>query len=264
MTFRLSRLTTEMPVLVGALLALAVLLTGASIFVYQKSRIFVASAKPIQAEIIDIVHEPVPREEVPLELAERSRLIFRWIPVFQYTVDGAVFERRLDAKAAPIGETADSLRYAIGDTTTIYYDPENPSEIRDVLAPDANLAPSVLAALAGFAWLVFGVCTIQTLRLLRRAAQTARTATVTRCRFIALEGTRARSQRDRMIRLVCRWIHPETGVEWLLRSPNLHPSDLPANLEIGTMIPCEVDFENPSRHQILWRELESAGSSRAL
>lgn len=147
-----------------------------------------------------------------------------------------------------------NTNYSVGDTTTIYYNPENPAEIRDVLKPEASTASSVFGGLAAIAWFLFAAFSIHSFRLMRYEARnhvSARgTMTKTKCVFIALEATNERAQNARMIRVVCSWVHPETGAEWLLRTRSLHPTMLPPQLELGTTIECDVDFSNPAFHTI--------------
>lgn len=250
MPFHINRHSSEWTLIAGLALVLAVLFAGAGIFVYQKNRIFAASAQPTMAEVIEVT-----KETIETERPSETRLV----PVFQYKVEGAVFESRetregrSGAAAAARGDTT----YSVGDTTTIYFNPENPSEIREVLAPDANRAPTIFSVLSGLAWITFAISVLRATRSLRDAAvKTNQAATTeTRCRFIALEGTRGHGDDSRMIRLVCRWIHPETGVEWLLRSPNVSPEKIPADLKLGTMIPCKIDFDDPTRYEILLDQL---------
>lgn len=233
----------------------AILFTGSAIFAMQKGRIFAASAIATKAEVVEILKEErpvsspakIPNDGEAPTLAESKFIL---VPVFQYKIDGAIFEKR----AEPRYLTPDAT-YSVGDTTTIYYNPENPSEIRDVLKPETSTAPVVFGGLSAFAWFMFAAFSIHSFRVMRFEARGRRrvvpATTETKCVFIALEATNERVQNARMIRLVCRWIHPETGVEWLIRSPNFHPTLVPADLELGALVTCKIDFDNPSYHEVL-------------
>ncbi len=229
----------------------AILFTGSAIFAMQKGRIFAASAIATKAEVVEILKEEVPQSSPSLSPSDESKPRFVFVPVFQYKVDGAIFERRAETRHL----SADAA-YSVGDTTTIYYNPENPSEIRDVLKADASTAPTVFWTLATVAWFLFAMFSIHSFRLMRiesrgRGATAVGVTTETKCVFVALEATNERVQNARMIRLVCRWVHPETGTEWLLRSPSIHPTALPPELELGALVTCSVDFDNPSYHQVM-------------
>ena len=237
----------------------------------QKGRIFAASAIATKAEVVEILKEERPAsspaaalspealsEAMVADSPEIKKLDrFMMIPVFQYKVDGAVFERRAEPRYL-----APEASYSVGDTTTIYYNPENPSEIRDVLKPETSTAPMVFGALAAVAWFLFAAFSIHSFRVMRFEARGRRqkpgVTTETKCVFIALEATNERVQSARMIRMVCRWIHPETGIEYLIRSPNIHPTALPADLELGTLVSCKVDFDNPGFHEVLWDKQKSS------
>lgn len=226
----------------------------------QKNRIFAASAIAAKAEVVEVVKERRPASspvasQKQLETPESQYVM---VPVFQYKVDGAVFERRAEVRHMKVDTV-----YSVGDTTTIYYNPENPSEIRDVLKPEASTAPSVFGGLAAISWFLFTAFSIHSFRLMRYEARNRvavqGTMIKTKCAFIALESTSERVQNARMIRVVCRWIHPETGVEWLLRTPSLHPTMLPSDLELGSMITCEVDFDNPTFHVVTLKSARTSG-----
>lgn len=251
---------------------LAILFTGSGIFTLQKNRIFATSAVAAKAEVVELVREAVtvanvakPRFEAATKSAPTDLNLaankdtaepvapgtrrFVHIPVFQYRVNGTVFEHRADGHNLSAGRT-----YSVGDTTTIYYNPENPAEIRDILSSEATTAPTVFGFLASIAWFLFAMFTLHSFRLAkfesRRRAAHRNIVTETKCTFIALEATNERVQNARLVRIVCRWVHPETGTEWLLRSSSLHPTALPAELELGSLISCKVDFDNPAFHEI--------------
>lgn len=253
----------EMALLAGLCLVAAVTLTGISVFSMQRARIFANSAVAAQAEVIEMIKEP---REATAEDPHR----FRLIPVFQYRVAGTVFEHRLADRR---------MEYSVGDTTTIYYNPENPSEIRDVLKPESTRWPTILGAVALMFWALAAGLVVLSIRAVRRATREHRmkldgllsnrgtslvnltSAVRTACVFVALEATSERSQNSRMIRLVCRWTHPESGAEHLLRSTSFHPTKLPSGLELGMMVPCLVDFDYPELHDVLWSEFSTAGLS---
>ena len=238
-------------------LMVAVLFTGSGVFAMQKSRIFAASAVATNAEVVELVKEEIPSSSPSLGKSEGTKPAFTLVPVFQYKIDGAIFERRAESR-----HLSSHATYSVGDTTTIYYNPENPSEIRDVLKPESSLASSVFGSLASVAWILFAGLSIYSWRLMRREARrrlTPQGTTVdTKCVFVALEATNERVQNARMIRLVCRWVHPETGAEWLLRSASIHPTALPVELELGALVNCKVDFDNPTYHQVLVSSVRSA------
>ncbi len=238
----------------------AILFSGSAIFSVQKGRIFATSAVATNAEVVEILKEEKPAssptafsDEVTLAKTDR----FNMVPVFQYKVDGAVFERRAEPRYL-----ASDVSYSVGDTTVIYYNPENPSEIRDILRAEASTAPTVFGGLAAFAWFLFAAFSIHSFRLMRFEAGGRKPApapmTETKCLFIALEATNERVQSARLIRLVCRWIHPETGVEWLIRSASIHPTEIPGDLELGAVISCKIDFDNPEAHEVLWAQRKPA------
>lgn len=237
-------------------LMVAVLFTGSSIFAMQKSRIFAASAIATNAEVVELVKEEIPASSPANHAANLSashdgeKKAFRLVPVFQYKIDGAIFERHAESR-----HLSPHASYSVGDTTTIYYNPENPSEIRDVLKSESAITSSIFGTLASIAWIFFAGLSIYSWRLMRREArrrlEPQGTTVDTKCVFVALEATSERVQNARMIRLVCRWVHPETGAEWLLRSASLHPTALPVELELGTLVNCKVDFDNPAYHQVL-------------
>lgn len=246
------RKSSEVTLAAGFSLMVAILFTGSAIFAMQKGRIFATSAIATNAEVVEILKEKLPASspsDDDVEPRINSRPQYIQIPVFQYKIDGTVFEKR-----AEIRHLSPDASYSVGDTTTIYYNPENPSEIRDVLKPEASTAPTVFGTLAAIAWFLFAMFSIHSFRLMRYEARGRRhgpgATTETKCVFIALEATNERVQNARMIRLVCRWVHPETGTEWLLRSPSLHPTALPPELELGSLVACKVDFDNPSFHEI--------------
>lgn len=249
-----------MALLSGLCLVAAVALTGISIFSMQRARIFANSAVAAQAEVIELAKEPIKSNNV-------NHPSYQLVPVFQYKVAGTVFEHRL------VDQKND---YSVGDTTTIYYNPENPSEIRDVLKPESTRLPTVLGAVALVFWSLAAVLIVLSIRAVRRAHRekqmkldelnadrgnkidlsgTVRTA----CVFVALEATSERVQNSRMIRLVCRWSHPESGREHLLRSSSFHPTKLPVGLELGMMVPCLIDFDCPDIHEVLWKEFSTTG-----
>lgn len=242
----------------------AVLFTGSAVFAMQKGRIFAASAIATNAEVVEVVREELPamsssvsdRSDASAEAPARPR--FLQVPVFQYKIDGTIFEKRAEARHLEPG-----AKYSVGDTTTIYYNPENPAEIRDVLRPDASTAPTLFGAIAAVSWFLFAAFSVHSFRLIRYEARRRSNAlgatTETKCVFIALEATNERVQNARMIRLVCRWVHPETGAEWLLRSSSLHPTALPPELELGALVTCKVDFDNPTFHEISLASLKAAG-----
>lgn len=242
----------------GLALVVAVMGTGLSVFSLQKSRIFSNSAVAASAEVVEIIKEVIPSKD-------SGRPVHLLVPVFQYKVAGTVFERRL--VGAP-------TNYSVGDTTTIYYNPENPAEIRDALKPESTVLPSIFGGVAASAWALFAFLLVQSIRAVRRSrrelemrldgrpAGSAGDLTKTKCIFIALEATTERVQSARLIRLVCKWIHPETGVEHLLRSASFHPTSLPRSLELGMMVPCSVDFDSPNFHEVHWTEFASAGGKK--
>jgi len=247
------RTSGELALLAGLSLAAAVLCTGLSVFSLQKSRIFANSAVAASAEVVEIIKEGVP--------SEYGRPAHIQVPVFQYKVSGTVFERRL--VGAPTS-------YSVGDTTTIYYNPENPAEIRDVLKPESTSMASVFGGTAAVSWALFAFFLVQSIRAVRHARRElemrldgqpiaqSRELTKTKCIFIALEATTERVQSARLIRIVCKWIHPETGVEHLLRSASFHPTSLPRSLELGMMVSCSVDFDLPIFHEVHLNEFASA------
>ncbi len=242
----------ELALLAGLALAAAVLCTGLSVFSLQKSRIFANSAVAASAEVVEIIKENVP--------SENGRAAHIHVPVFQYKVSGTVFERSL--AGAPTS-------YSVGDTTTIYYNPENPAEIRDALKPESTKMASVFGGTAAASWALFAFLLVQSIRAVRHARREmemrldgqpivqSRELTKTKCIFIALEATTERVQSARLIRIVCKWVHPETGVEHLLRSSSFHPTSLPRSLELGMMVSCSVDFDSPTFHEVHWNEFAS-------
>jgi hypothetical protein len=255
-----TRTSSEVTIAAAFSLMVAILFTGSAIFAMQKSRIFAASAVAANAEVVEVVKEKRPASS-PSALggeSESSASHYVMVPIFQYKVDGAVFERR-----AEVRHMSKDTIYSVGDTTTIYYNPENPSEIRDVLKPEASTAPSVFGGMSAIAWFLFAAFSIHSFRLMRYEARNRVAVqgllTETKCAFVALEATTERVQNARMIRVVCRWVHPETGVEWLLRTPSLHPTTLPSDLELGTMVSCEVDFDNPTFHVVSLQGERSSG-----
>lgn len=243
----------------------AVLFTGSAIFSLQKGRIFANAAIATKAEVVEVLKEELPAhsssvaDTAPEDGSARRKPRFIQVPVFQYKIDGTVFERR-----AEVRHLAYDAKYSVGDTTTIYYNPENPAEIRDVLKPESSTASTMFGACAAGAWFLFAAFSIHSFRLLRYESRRRHDAlgatTETKCTFVALEATNERVQNARMIRLVCRWIHPETGSEWILRSPSLHPTSLPPELELGALLTCKVDFDNPTFHEV---SLDSLKSPRA-
>lgn len=256
------RNSSEMALLAGLCLVAAVALTGISVFSMQRARIFANSAVAAQAEVIEMIKEP--REATTDDSAR-----FRLVPVFQYKVAGTVFEHRLADRR---------MEYSVGDTTTIYYNPENPSEIRDVLKPESARWPTIIGAVALLFWALSAALVVLSIRSLRRsyrehqmkldgllttergtAIANLSSAVRTACVFVALEATSERLQNSRMIRLVCRWTHPESGKEHMLRSASFHPTKLPSGLELGMMVPCLVDFDYPELHDVLWRDFSTAG-----
>jgi hypothetical protein len=252
-----NRTSGELALLSGLALVGAVMCTGLSVFSLQKSRIFANSAVAASAEVVEIIKEAVP--------SETGRPDHIYVPVFQYKVSGTVFERRL--VGAPTS-------YSVGDTTTIYYNPENPAEIRDALKAESTTMASVFGGTAAASWALFAFLLVQSIRAVRHARRElemrldgqpigqARDLTKTKCIFVALEATTERVQSARLIRLVCKWIHPETGVEHLLRSASFHPTSLPRSLELGMMVSCSVDFDAPNYHEVHWNEFASTGVLR--
>lgn len=252
-----NRTSGELALLAGLALVAAVMCTGLSVFSLQKSRIFANSAVAASAEVVEIIKEALP--------SESGRPAHILVPVFQYKVSGTVFERRL--VGAPTG-------YSVGDTTTIYYNPENPAEIRDALKAESTTGASVFGGIAASSWALFAFLLVQSIRAVRRARRElemrldgqppgqVRELTKTKCIFIALEATTERVQSARLIRLVCKWIHPETGIEHLLRSASFHPTSLPRSLELGMMVSCSVDFDSPNFHEVHWNEFATNGLKR--
>ncbi len=252
-----NRTSGELALLAGLALVAAVLCTGLSVFSMQKSRIFTNSAIAASGEVVEVVKEALP--------SDSGRPIHIYVPVFQYKVAGTVFERRL--VGAP-------TTYSVGDTTTIYYNPENPAEIRDALKPESNTMASIFGGFAAASWALFAFLLVQSVRAVRLARRLlemrldgqapgpAREMTKTKCIFIALEATTERVQSARLIRLVCKWIHPETGAEHLLRSASFHPTSLPRTLELGMMVPCSVDFDSPNFHEVHWDEFSTVSTRK--
>jgi hypothetical protein len=247
-------------VLFCSCIAVALVSTGAYFFSAQRAHIFANSAVAIQAEVIEMAKE--------LRQTGTNHVVaYQYIPIFQYKVAGTVFERRLvDQK-----ET-----YAVGDTTTIFYNPENPSEIRDMLKSDSSQLTKWLACMAMVFWSLTAVLMLLSVRTLRRPFKESRrevagslatsngllaelaSAVDAKCAFVSLEPTSERARNSRMIRLVCTWTHPVTGREHVLRSSSFHPSKLPTGLEKGTLIACRVDLHRPELHEVL---LNSEGST---
>jgi hypothetical protein len=244
-----------MALLAGLCLAAAVALTGISIFSMQRARIFANSAVAAQAEVIELAKEKTRSNK---EYSQADQLV----PVFQYKVAGTVFEHRL------VGQ---KKGYSVGDTTTIYYNPENPSEIRDGLKPESTRLPTLFGATALVFWSLAAVLIVLSIRAVRRAHREKQMkldelsaergnkmdlsgSVRTACVFVALEATSERLQNSRMIRLVCRWSHPESGHEHLLRSSSFHPTKLPVGLELGMMVPCLIELNCPEIHEVLWKE----------
>lgn len=256
------RTSSEVTIAAAFSLMVAILFTGSAIFAMQKNRIFATSAIATNAEVVEVVKEKRPASSPSISgpNANSRQSDFVLVPIFQYKVDGTVFERRAEVRHMSIDTV-----YSVGDTTTIYYNPENPAEIRDVLKPEASTAPSVFGAISAIAWFLFAAFSIHSFRLMRVEAHkrvaVQGTLTETKCAFVALEATTERVQNARMIRVVCRWIHPETGTEWLLRTPSLHPTMLPPDLELGTMVSCDVDFDNPNFHVVSLKSTGSSGGS---
>jgi hypothetical protein len=252
------RTSSEVTLAAGFSLMVAILFSGSAIFSVQKGRIFATSAIAANAEVVEILKEERPVSSPSTLSAQiEPKSGFVMVPVFQYKVDGAVFERRAEPRYL-----AANVTYSVGDTTIIYYNPENPSEIRDILKSDTSTAPTVFGGLAAIAWFLFAAFSLHSFRLMRFEAgdrkPVAAPMTETKCLFIALEATNERVRSARMIRLVCRWIHPETGVECLLRSTSIHPTEIPPDLELGAMINCKIDFDNPQFHEVLWTERKIA------
>lgn len=257
------RTSNEATLAAAVCLMLAILFTGSGIFALQKNRIFATSAVSAKAEVVELVREETvpgaPAVSSPAQLTSSPSPTtdamsvgtrrFVYIPVFQYRVNGTVFEHRAARRNLAAGRT-----YSVGDTTTIYYNPENPADIRDILSSEATTAPSFFGFLAGVAWFLVAMFTLHSFRLAKvessRRSPHRNAVTETKCTFIALEATNERVQNARLVRVVCRWVHPETGTEWLLRSSSLHPTALPAELELGSLISCKVDFDNPKFHEI--------------
>ncbi len=215
----------------------------------QKGRIFATSAIATKAEVVEVFKEAIQAPSLAPSLRDAAHR-YTFVPVFQYKVDGTIFEKKAEARYLEEDAT-----YSVGDTTTIYYNPENPAEIRDVLRPDASTTPMIFGGLSAAAWFLFAAFSIHSFRLMRFEAygrpQRAPATTETKSVFIALEATTERVQNARKVRMVCRWIHPETGVEWLLRSPSIHPASLPPDLELGSLVRCKIDFDNPTYHEVL-------------
>lgn len=249
-----NRTSGELALLAGLALVAAVMCTGLSVFSLQKSRIFANSAVAASAEVVEITKEAMP--------SETGRPAHIMVPVFQYKVAGTVFERRLVG-----GPTS----YSVGDTTTIYYNPENPAEIRDALKAESTTMASAFGGIATGSWALFAFLLVQSIRAVRRVrrelemrldgqpAGQMHDLTKTKCIFIALEATTERVQSARLIRLVCKWIHPETGAEHLLRSASFHPTSLPRSLELGMMVPCSLDFDSPNFHEVHLNEFAATG-----
>lgn len=245
----------------------AILFSGSAIFSVQKARIFSNSAIATNAEVVEILKEEQPaasssRAPGTRDSAEERAARFVMVPVFQYKVDGTIFERRAEPRYI-----SSDVTYSVGDTTTIYYNPENPADIRDVLRSETSSASTVFASLAAISWFLFTAFSIHSFRLMRFEARGRKPKpaqlTETKCVFIALEATNERVQSARLIRLVCRWIHPETGAEWLLRSPSIHPTELPSELELGAIVGCKIDFDNPQLHEVMWKNRKSTRNSGA-
>jgi hypothetical protein len=235
----------------GLCLVVAMLFTGVSVFTFQKSQIFAISALPTTAEVVEILKEEL-LPQTNSSNTERSLATHVNVPVFQYKIDGVIFEQRADTRYL-----SESVSYSVGDTTTIYYNPENPSDIRAVLTPShSSTLATIFTVFAGVTWLLFSAFLVRSLKQLRAderqpfAQSHSFSGTDTVCTLVALEATSERIQNARMIRLVCRWIHPDTGAEWLLRSVSFHPTALPTNLELGMRLPCKVNFDNPDHHEI--------------
>lgn len=226
--------SSEWTLLAAFSLLLALLATGASIFTYQKSRIFLHNAKKATAEIV--------------EIKPKSTII-------QYNVDGVSFEyellHNLDETQGVKGAGSRLTSLELGDTISVYFNEENPSEVREVLSSELPTSTILFIFVAGVFWTGFGAMAFLSYQASRKFIGVNKTHVVdTACVFVALEGTSERVQSARRIRLVCRWVHPETGQEWLLRSTTLHPTELPNDLEVGATLPCRVDFENPIHHEI--------------
>lgn len=111
----------------------ALALTVASVFALLKAKTFSNSAIPIKAEVIELNTEPV----------------------FQYKIEGAIFEKGLSGYRDTRRSFQDKS-YSIGDTVTVYYNPENPSEIRDDLSPIPPAHSIFLVSSTFLSWLFAG------------------------------------------------------------------------------------------------------------
>lgn len=167
-------------------------------------------------------------------------------PVFQYQVDGNTFEYQ--PSAGPLKKAT------LGDSTTLYFNSENPSEVRevtDVKGQAESWLTFSLLVLSCIAWTFLGFSSFMRYQSRRRSVGVGIKSSVeTACVFVALEGTQEKTQTARRIRLICRWTHPETGEEWVLRSSSLHPAELPPRLEVGSTLRCRVNFDDPAHHEV--------------
>ncbi|MBL7686778.1 MAG: hypothetical protein JNJ49_02000 [Bdellovibrionaceae bacterium] len=211
----------------GFSLVFALLFSGAGLFSYQHSRVFSHNARMASAEVV--------------EMQDRA-------PVFQYQVDGNTFEYKpIDGPLA---------KATLGDSTTLYFNSENPSEVREVTdirgkGQAESWLTMMLLSLSGIAWTLLGLCSFMRYQARRRSVGSSHGSAIeTACTFVALEGTTEKAQTARRIRLICRWVHPETGEEWVLKSSALHPADLPPRLEVGSTLRCRVNFDDPAHHEV--------------
>ncbi|MBK7891587.1 MAG: DUF3592 domain-containing protein [Bdellovibrionales bacterium] len=217
--------TGDWTLLSGVSLVFALLFSGAGLFSYQHSRVFSHNARMAAAEVV--------------EVKDRS-------PVFQYQVDGNTFEYQ--PSEGPL------TKATLGDSTTLYFNSENPSEVRevtDIKSQTESWLTTALLGLSGMAWTLLGLCSFMRYQARRRSVGMSEASSIeTACTFVALEGTMEKAQTARRIRLICRWVHPETGEEWVLKSPALHPADLPPRLEVGSTLRCRVNFDDPAHHEV--------------
>lgn len=221
--FRIS--TSTWTLLMGFSLAFAVLFSGAGLFNYQHSRVFLHNARIAPAEVV--------------EMRGRS-------PIFQYQVDGNVFEYQ--PPAGPLAQAA------LGDSAILFFNSENPTDVRDSIEMTTRTGSwltALLLALSGLSWLSVSLCAFMRYQSRRQTlGLTAATSIETACTFVALEGSADKTQTARRIRLICRWVHPETGEEWILKSSAVSPAELPPRLEVGSKLRCRVNFNNPTHHEI--------------
>ena len=94
--------TSNWTLFTGFSLAFALLFSGAGLFSYQHSRVFFHNARVSSAEVVEM----------------RGRA-----PVFQYQVDGNVFEYQ--PASGPLAQAS------LGDSAILFFNSENPTEVRD-------------------------------------------------------------------------------------------------------------------------------------